>query len=30
MRAFMDEVDLKPASPNGTEVMLVKKKSTPE
>ncbi len=30
IRAFMDEVDVRPASPHGTEVMLVKKKSTPE
>ncbi len=30
IRAFMDEVDVRPASPNGTEVVLVKKKSIPE
>ena len=30
IRAFMDEVDVRPASPSGTEVMLLKKKSTPE
>ena len=27
IRAFMDEVEVKPASPHGTEVMLLKKKS---
>lgn len=30
IRAFMDEVDVRPASPNGTEVVLIKKKSIPE
>lgn len=30
IRAFMDEVDVHPASPHGTEVVLVKKKSVPE
>ncbi len=29
IRAFMDQVDVHPASPNGTEVVLVKKKSSP-
>ncbi len=30
IRAFMDEVDVRPASPHGTEVLLVKKKSVSE
>ena len=30
IRAFMDQVDVQPASPSGTEVVLVKKKSSSE
>ncbi|MDQ6676109.1 MAG: ATP-binding protein [Acidobacteriota bacterium] len=30
IRAFMDEVDVRPSSPKGTEVILVKKKSVSE